>query len=98
MSSDSSKIVKSRWSEYNSVEFMVGCKIIGQDRMGILGDLVRVISIRMKLNIRSITIDTEGGMFEGVIKLYVHNTDELTALTQKLRAISGVHNVLRISG
>jgi GTP pyrophosphokinase len=56
-----------------------------------------VISKDLKVNMRSITIDTNDGMFEGLVTLFVKDTTHLDALINKLRKVKGVLSVSRIS-
>jgi GTP pyrophosphokinase len=61
-----------------------------------MNHLIKVISLNMKINIRSITIDTEDGIYEGVFKVFVHNTQELTKVMENLKKVSGVFSVTRV--
>jgi GTP pyrophosphokinase len=78
------------------VEFLTGIRIRGQDSKGLMMKMIRAISDQSNLNIRSITIDTQNGGFDGVFKLYVHNTHEVDRLIVNLKKIDGVHTVYRI--
>ena len=49
----------------------------------------------MSVNIRRIDIATEGGVFDGVIDLYVHDKKDLDKLTKKLSKIEGIQSVVR---
>ncbi len=95
MSNFGSSIVKSRWTEEEDIAFLAGIKIIGEDRIGMMNNLIKVISLSMKINIRSITIDTEEGIYEGVFKVFVHSAHELTKLMENLKKVQGVFSVSR---
>jgi GTP pyrophosphokinase len=56
----------------------------------------KVISSELKVNMRSISIDSNDGIFEGTIMLFVHDTHHLNKLTQKLKAVQGILTVSRI--
>lgn len=96
MSSIGPSIVKTRWTEDADITFLAGIKIIGEDRIGMMNNLIKVISLNMKINIRSITIDTEDGIYEGVFKVFVHNTQELLKLMENLKKVQGVFAVSRV--
>jgi GTP pyrophosphokinase len=96
MSSFGPSIVKTKWTEDADITFLAGMKIIGEDRIGMMNHLIKVISLNMKINIRSITIDTEDGIYEGVFKVFVHNTQELTKVMENLKKVSGVFSVTRV--
>ena len=49
----------------------------------------------MKLNMRSISIDSIDGVFEGTIKVFVHDKEELDELCIKLGQINGINKVDR---
>ncbi|MCS6903971.1 MAG: RelA/SpoT family protein [Bacteroidia bacterium] len=92
---DPDRVIKTKWSTGNLVEFLTSIRITGYDRMGMLNDIVRTISMVMRINIRSITIDVQDDMFEGVIKFYVRNIKELNQVITLLKNISGVLTVER---
>jgi GTP pyrophosphokinase len=73
----------------------VGLKIIGTDRVGLINDVSSIISDELKVNMRSMSIDTESGIFEGSIMLFVQDTDHLDLLIGKLNNVEGVVKVSR---
>lgn len=96
MSNFGSKIVKAKWTEHHDIEFLVSVRMIGQDRMGMLSNIVKVISTLFKKYIRSIKIDTEDGLFDGTIKFYVSSTEEIEHIIANLKKIPGVLNAFRM--
>lgn len=88
-------IIKAKWTDLADITFLAGVKIVGEDRQGMMNALIKAISNQLKLNIRSITIDSYDGMFEGVFKVFVRNTAELDKLQKQLRAVHGVMTVTR---
>ena len=84
------RIVKAKWTESHELAFLAGLKIKGSDRVGILNNITRVISNELKVNIRSLTIDTEDGIFDGTVMLFVHDTKQLDKLIRKLQMVPGV--------
>ena len=71
---------------------------MGEDRVGIVSDVTTVISKNLKTNIRSITIDSKDGIFEGYIALYVGDLDHLRRVMDRLRRVDGIHGVYRLEG
>ena len=63
--------------------------------MGIVSDITTVISKSLKTNIRSITVTSEDGMFEGQIVLYVSDTAQLTRVVKRLGRLDGIYGVHR---
>ena len=70
---------------------------MGVDDIGLVSRITDVISKDLKVNMRSISIDTTDGMFEGHIKLFVKDTAHLNTLINKLKRVKGVLNTSRIS-
>lgn len=96
MSNFGPSIVKTKWTEDADITFLAGIKIVGEDRIGMMNHLIKVISLNMKINIRSITIDTEDGIYEGIFKVFVHNTQEVNKLIENLKKVQGVFSVGRV--
>ncbi len=92
---DGKKAVKVKWNDKRQLTFLAGIKIEGYDRFGILINIVKVVTVRYKVNIRSITIDGVGGVFDGQLKVYVIDAAELEHLMEELRKIDGVVKVYR---
>lgn len=96
MSNWGKNIIKAKWNQTHSVTFLAGIKIRGSDSQGMMNSLIKIISNHLKLNIRSITIDSHDGMFEGIFKVFVRNTKELEALRKRLTGVQGVFSVTRL--
>lgn len=89
------RIIKARWSNSYDKEFEVKVVIEGTDRMGLMSDVTKVISSQMQVNIRSINITTDTGIFQGKIALSVHGNNEMQELMKKLETVDGVLKVTR---
>lgn len=97
MSKYGNRIVNVNWSGGEAGTFLSGIKLVGFDNMGLLKDIVSIISSQMSLNIRSFHIDSTADVFEATIMLMVHNTDDLNKLMTELKKLQGINNVYRIS-
>ncbi|MEM6346049.1 MAG: RelA/SpoT family protein [Bacteroidota bacterium] len=98
MSSFGSQVVRAKWTDSGDskdVTFLVGIKVVGLDKQGMLNDLIRVISLQLKLNIQKVTIESREGMFEGFFHLYVHNDEELDRIMAKIELDPNVYTVSR---
>lgn len=95
MSKHGNRVIKAKWTSQKDLAFLAGLRIMGTDRVGLISDMTKVISNELHINMRSITIDTKDGVFEGNIKLYVHDTGHLETLMKKLERIAGVFEVVR---
>ncbi len=99
MSSFGSSIIKAKWiKDHSDVAFLTALKVVGLDKQGMLNDLIRIISNRMKLNIRKVTIESHGGMFEGLFEVFVHNKEEIESLMSNIEALPHVYTVSRADG
>ncbi len=96
MSNYGYRIVKAKWTSQQQISFLAGIQITGIDEVGIVNHITRVISSELKVNIRSISIDSNEGIFEGTIMLYLQDTDHLETLCNKLKNLKGVLTVTRI--
>ncbi len=95
MSNYGNRIVRAKWTEQLELAFLAGIRFKGSDRVGIVNDITRIISNSLKVNMRSITVDSNDGFFEGQIMVFVNDTDHLTKLIQRLSKVSGVLQVER---
>ena len=68
----------------------------GIDRMGLLNDISRYVSLVMEVNMRKLTLSAESGVFEGYIDLYVTSREILEKMIRKLSSIEGIESVTRI--
>lgn len=90
------RIVKTRWTQQKDIAFLTGIKVTGLDDVGLVNKVTHIISGDMKLNMQSLVMDAKDGLFEGTIKTFVKNTEQLEILLRKLRAMKGVISVARI--
>ncbi|MEJ7778396.1 MAG: bifunctional (p)ppGpp synthetase/guanosine-3',5'-bis(diphosphate) 3'-pyrophosphohydrolase [Daejeonella sp.] len=95
MSNYGYRIVKARWNSQQELAFLTGLRIIGIDDVGLINNITNVISGDFKVNMRSITVDTNEGMFDGSIMVYVNNTEHLDDMISKLKVVNGVTSVTR---
>ncbi|CAN5546690.1 RelA/SpoT family protein [soil metagenome] len=89
------RVVKAKWASKKEIAFLAGLKIVGTDRVGLINDVTKIISSELKVNMRSMSIETDNGIFEGNIMLYVQNTSHLDLLIKKLENVNGVVSLSR---
>jgi GTP pyrophosphokinase len=95
LSHHGNRVVKAKWTSQHEVAFLTGLKILGTDRVGLINDVTKIISEELKVNMSSMSIHTDFGIFEGEIMLYVNDTRHLEQLIEKLRGVEGVEKVNR---
>ncbi|OSZ78951.1 RelA/SpoT family protein [Chitinophagaceae bacterium IBVUCB1] len=90
------RVVKTKWAKNKEISFLSGVRILGLDDVGVIQKITNVISGELKMNMRSISIDTSDGIFDGTIMVYVHDREELDNLCQRLVALEGINTVERL--
>ncbi|MFN4813472.1 MAG: RelA/SpoT family protein [Bacteroidia bacterium] len=96
MSNFAYRVVKAKWTNKESISFLAGIKVTGTDEVGIVNNITKIISNELNVNMRSISFDTNDGIFEGTIMVFVNDTNHLTELMKKLKKVSGVLTVSRV--
>ncbi|MBK5270194.1 MAG: bifunctional (p)ppGpp synthetase/guanosine-3',5'-bis(diphosphate) 3'-pyrophosphohydrolase, partial [Bacteroidia bacterium] len=89
------RVVKTKWAKNKEISFLTGIKIIGMDDVGVVNKITNLISGELKINIAALTIEANEGLFEGNIRLYVHDREELDKLVQSLMNLPGIESVER---
>ncbi len=89
------RVVPVEWSRQKDVQFSSTLRLVGEDRVGIVSDMTAVISKSLKTNIRSLTVTSEDGMFEGTIVLYVSDVKQLRRIMKRLGRLEGIYGVYR---
>ncbi|MCH7399683.1 bifunctional (p)ppGpp synthetase/guanosine-3',5'-bis(diphosphate) 3'-pyrophosphohydrolase [Belliella sp. DSM 107340] len=95
LSNHGNRVIKAKWTSQQEIAFLAGLRIVGTDRVGLINDVTKVISNELKVNMRSITVDSDAGIFEGTIKLYVHSTQHLEKLMENLGKVEGIIKITR---
>jgi GTP pyrophosphokinase len=88
-------VVKTKWAKNKEISFLTGVKIVGMDDVGVVNKITNLISGELKINIAALTIEAREGLFEGNIRLYVHDKEELDRLVQSLLSLPGIESVER---
>ncbi len=90
------RIVKTKWAKNKEISFLSGVVITGLDDVGVIQKITNVISGELKMNMRSMSIDSTDGVFKGTIMVYVHDREELDVLSHRLQELEGIMKVERI--
>ena len=92
-SSYGNRILATEWDTHKELSFLVYIYIKGIDNMGLLNEVTQVISRQLNVNIRKLTIETEDGIFEGKIQLWVHDVDDVKTICNNLKKIQNFKQV-----
>ncbi len=88
------KIVNLEWGSFIQSPFITTINVTGIDRMGMLNDITKIITAG-SLNIKNMNIESNDGVFEGRIVVYVHDVNDLQTLCSRIAKINGVKTVNR---
>ena len=77
------RCLKAKWQNSALVERVAAIRIIGIDQFGLVNRLTEIISKQSSINMKSISFETNDGVFEGRIKVLVYDTEQLEQLTRK---------------
>ncbi len=89
------RLIKAKWESNEAQEFTAVLVIRGIDTVGLVNKVTQIISTDMNVNIRSINIAGDEGVFEGLITVMVQDIIHLNKIMEKLRKIEGVTSVDR---
>ena len=95
-SSFGNRIIATTWDTHKALSFLVYIYIKGIDSVGLLNEITQVISRELNVNIRKLNIETNDGIFEGKIQLYVHDVDDVKKICNNLRKINQIKAVTRV--
>jgi len=90
------RIMKAKWIDSKEEDFKAILLIKGIDDIGIINKVTKLISSNFNVNIRSINITGDGGLFEGRITITVHNQMQLNLIIKKVKEVNGISNISRI--
>ncbi|WP_109699816.1 RelA/SpoT family protein [Chitinophaga deserti] len=90
------RVVKTKWVKNREISFLTGLKIVGMDDVGVIHKITNIISGELKINIAGLTIESKEGLFEGLIKVFVHDKDELEELVNRLKGLDGIQSINRL--
>ncbi len=90
------RVIEAEWTKFKRQSYLTRLRLEGFDRVGMVNQVTNIISKEHNINMRSVQFETNEGIFEGELFLYIHNTDDLYNLIQELKKIKGIENVSRI--
>jgi len=90
------RIMPAKWIDSSQEEFKATLKITGMDSLGLTNELTKVISNNMQVNIQSISLSGDAGIFNGQLTVVVQNNNLLKKLIEAIKKIDGIDKVTRI--
>lgn len=89
------RIIRTEWSGKLGSQFGATLRIVGNDDIGIVTNITSIINKEKNVTLRSITVDSNDGLFQGYLIVGVNDTTSLNQLIKKLQTVKGVKNVQR---
>ncbi|QOG01989.1 bifunctional (p)ppGpp synthetase/guanosine-3',5'-bis(diphosphate) 3'-pyrophosphohydrolase [Flavobacterium sp. MDT1-60] len=89
------RIMSAKWIDSSQEEFKAIINITGMDVLGLTNQLTKVISNNMSVNIQSISLSTDAGIFHGQIAVIVKNNTILKKMINAIKKVDGVDKVTR---
>jgi GTP pyrophosphokinase len=90
------RIMSAKWIDSSQQEFSAQIKLTGIDHIGLVNDITKIISENMHVNMKSISFDSDDGLFSGKINVVVKNKTLLKKLLDRLKKINGIDKVTRV--
>jgi GTP pyrophosphokinase len=95
-SSYGGRIVNTRWATMRQ-KFLASISIEGIDRLGILQEIIYLISTNLAINIRKLNIGADGGVFHCELDVFINDTEVVNKLCKRLKKVKGVSQAVRIT-
>ncbi|MCK0114639.1 RelA/SpoT family protein [Gelidibacter sp. F63206] len=90
------RIMQAKWIDSSQQEFAAQITLSGIDNLGLVNNITKVISSNMHVNMKSISFQSDDGVFSGKINVVVKNNTMLKKLMENLKKINGIDKVLRV--
>ena len=90
------RMVKAKWAgKAEGSSYPITLHVVGNDDIGIVTNISSVISKENGVSLRSISIDSNDGLFHGQLTVNVSDKSQLAGLIKKIRTVKGVKQVDR---
>ena len=89
------RVVKTKWAKHKEISFLTGIRIIGLDDVGVIHKITNLISGELKVNISAMSIEANDGIFEGKLKVFVQDKEQLNNLVKQVQNLEGIERVDR---
>lgn len=96
-SSFGERILNTVWSSHQLSSFEATLEVKGIDSLGVLNEITKIISEEFNVYIIRLLIEAKDGVFEGRIKLKVHDVEDIQKLCVRLSKIENIKSVSRIA-
>ena len=96
-SSFGERILNTEWSSHKNASFEATLEVKGIDSIGVLNTITKTISDDFNVNIMRLLIEAKDGVFEGKIKMKVHDVEDIQKMCVTLSKIKNIKSVGRVA-
>ena len=89
------RILESKWVDSKNKKSDAVLHIKGIDRVGLINEITQILSNNLKVNIRSININSSDGTFDGLITVLVTDKENLKKVIHSIKKVEGITSVNR---
>lgn len=89
------RLIRTRWSGKLGTQFAATLRVVGKDDIGIVTNITSIITKEKNVSLRSIAIDSNDGLFQGMLVVGINDTSSLNQLIKKIKTVKGVKDVQR---
>ena len=90
------RILDIKWDMHKKLYFDATIRLSGIDRVGMLNEITQIVSSQMNVNIHTVNITCEGGIFDGSIELRVHDREDVKTIIGNLKAVPDLKEISEI--
>lgn len=95
-SSYGNRILATEWDTHKQLLFPVNIQLKGIDGVGLLSEITQVISGQLQINMRQLALETNEGIVEGKLQVWVHDAQEVKVLCESLKKIPNIKQASRV--
>ena len=89
------RVINARWAGKMGTKYVVTLRVVGHDDIGIVTNISSIINKEKNVFLRSISIDSDNGLFQGHLSVAIDDISALNTLVKKLKTVKGVKDVQR---
>ena len=89
------RIIRAKWAGKGNSQYAITLHVVGKDDIGIVNNITSIINKEKNVLLRSISINSKDGLFQGTLTVQIDEIKQLEALIKKLSTVKGVKKVSR---
>lgn len=90
------RILDIKWDMHKRMFFDATIRLSGIDRIGLLNEVTQIISSQFNVNIHTVNITCEEGIFDGSFELRVHDREDVKTIMDKLKTVNDLKEISQI--